>query len=186
MYSHTLWREPGCKLLAFGFTQRSEVSRNDGRQDVSKSVQQQKHRGLAKPVNPCNSDTLHFVVCWAPTWEFRILFYHQICEKAFQYWCFFKLFVLKVSKGKPAAYPLALFGRVDVCAGLLHPWALEGPWVLPLQLGRHKCTKNPVPAHVPSAVVQLLPCPVFPFCSYLRANTLCLDQNCKMAAFCSK
>lgn len=38
-YSHTLWIEPGCKLLPFGFAQRSELPRKDGRHNVSKGMQ---------------------------------------------------------------------------------------------------------------------------------------------------
>lgn len=88
---------------------------------------------MALPVNPCNSVPLHFVLCWAPTWEFTVLFYHQICEKVFQYWCFLKLFVLKVSKGKPAAHSLAVRHGGFLC------WAPPS-----LTLGRASVTTSPV------------------------------------------
>lgn len=73
---------------------------------MSEGMQLWAAQGLALPENPCNPVPLYFVLCWAPTWEFNILFC-QICKKAFQYWHFLKWFVLKVSKGKPSAHPLS-------------------------------------------------------------------------------
>lgn len=89
MYSHTLWIEPGCKLLAFGFAQRSELSRKDGRHDMNKGMQLWGAEGLGTACESLQLCATSFCLALDPLPGNSVLVYHQICEKAFQYWWFF-------------------------------------------------------------------------------------------------
>lgn len=89
MYSHTLWIEPGCKLLAFGFAQRSELPRKDGRHDMNKGMQLWGAEGLGTACESLQLRATSFCLVLDPLPGNSVLVYHWICEKAFQYFNIF-------------------------------------------------------------------------------------------------
>lgn len=132
MYSHTLWIELGCQLLPFGFAQRSELPRKDGRQDMSK--------GLGTACQSLQLCATAFCLVLSPYLGIQSFILWSDLWESFSILVFFKIVCSEGFKRQTSSTSPCFAWQGGFCAGLLHPWALEGPLVESLQVGRHKCT----------------------------------------------